>query len=340
MSNKHAEITDSQLHVAKGFADASAGMALWRNERGTQTFENINAFPKAIAVAPSNVAPPTEVNNAVYLLDTARGTLNVNTINWQSATTVRYAFSDTPDLSAYVVGDYITFKDCTNSLHNGTFVITAFNDGSDWIEISNPSVTDATNDEASSPGTATSTLSNWDGCQQNSWARYNSIDDKWYSANPVAGVTCFNTTLGYHMLFNGTEWVSLGSSSLTNVVYNIKITLSAAQLKTGNSVPIDVVVAPGAGKFTQAFAASFKYENGDGLLVFATLYLKHDTAAEEQLTAVTFNSALDGYITFRPPSTAQNNIVANKKLQFSVNADTGVGTGTAVLQVSYMIKSE
>lgn len=244
MSNKHSEIKDAKIHVAKGFASGIGGTVPWRNERGLQSFEAINSFPKAISLVASNVAPPTEVNGAIYLIDGARGILDVNIIAWQSGTTIRYTFSGTPNLSAYVVGDYILFANCTKAINNGSFAITAFNDGADWIEVSNISRTSATDDEAAgSPGTATSTLSNWDGCPQNSWARFNSIDVKWYSVSPAIGTMCFNTALGYHMYYNGTEWVSVGTSDLTSVIFTVKITWTTGDLLAGFGTPKTTVAA-------------------------------------------------------------------------------------------------
>ena len=82
--------------------------------------------------------------------------LAIDNINWQTGTTstVRYTFTGSPDLSAVIVGHQLVASSCTDDTHNGTFEITAVNNASDWIEVTNAAVTDATLDEASSPGTA------------------------------------------------------------------------------------------------------------------------------------------------------------------------------------------
>jgi hypothetical protein len=82
--------------------------------------------------------------------------LAIDNINWQTGTvsTVRYTFTGSPDLSAVIVGHQLVASGCTDGTHNGTFEITAVNNASDWIEVVNAAVTDATLDEASSPGTA------------------------------------------------------------------------------------------------------------------------------------------------------------------------------------------
>lgn len=83
------------------------------------------------------------------------GSLNIDTIAWQSGTTVRYTFSGSPDLSGVVVGHQLQATGCTNALHNGTFEITAVSNASDYIEVTNTAISDASNDESSSPGTGT-----------------------------------------------------------------------------------------------------------------------------------------------------------------------------------------
>ena len=83
------------------------------------------------------------------------GSLNIDTIAWTSGSTVRYTFSGSPDLSGVVVGHQLQAAGCTNSLHNGTFEITAVSNVSDYIEVTNSSISDASNNESSSPGTGT-----------------------------------------------------------------------------------------------------------------------------------------------------------------------------------------
>lgn len=83
------------------------------------------------------------------------GSLNIDTIAWTTGTTVRYTFSGSPDLSGVVVGHQLQATGCTNALHNGTFEITAVSNASDYIEVTNSAISDASNDEASSPGTGT-----------------------------------------------------------------------------------------------------------------------------------------------------------------------------------------
>ncbi len=74
--------------------------------------------------------------------------LDVNTIAWQSGTTVRYSFNGTPDLSGVSVGQYLQVSLAGYDVNNGLFEIVGVDDGADYIEISNTLRTDASNDEA------------------------------------------------------------------------------------------------------------------------------------------------------------------------------------------------
>jgi len=84
-----------------------------------------------------------------YRLETS---LDATTCSWQSGAISRISFDSTPDLSSVSVGDLIVNRGMTNDVNNGTFIISAVNDGADWIEFINRSKTSATGDEASSPG--------------------------------------------------------------------------------------------------------------------------------------------------------------------------------------------
>lgn len=83
--------------------------------------------------------------------------LVINNITWQSGTTVRYTFNDTPDLSSAVAGDLFICTGAGFSSNNITAKITAVNDGSDYIEVENPLRTDAAADETGSLSTGTIT---------------------------------------------------------------------------------------------------------------------------------------------------------------------------------------
>lgn len=93
-------------------------------------------------------------DSEIPALTTLHNNLDIDDILWQSGTTVRANFNGTPALADVAVGDEVTFTGCTNASNNGTFIISAVNTGSYWVEFPNPGRTSSTGDETSSPGTA------------------------------------------------------------------------------------------------------------------------------------------------------------------------------------------
>ena len=85
---------------------------------------------------------------------------DVNTITNTAGDTWRYTFNGSPDLSTAIVGEVVVFTGATNAGNNGTFVTTAVNDGSDYIEITNASGVAEASD---SPCAATIRIDAWCG---------------------------------------------------------------------------------------------------------------------------------------------------------------------------------
>ena len=75
--------------------------------------------------------------------------LDVDTIEWQSGNTIRYTFNGNPNLSTVKVGEDFIFTNATNVSNNGTFAITAIDNTTKYIDITNLSRSDATDDESS-----------------------------------------------------------------------------------------------------------------------------------------------------------------------------------------------
>lgn len=65
------------------------------------------------------------------------GSLTISGITNPVGSTYRYSFSGSPSLSGIAVGDHFHATGCTNSNNDGKFPITAVNDGSDYIEVTN-----------------------------------------------------------------------------------------------------------------------------------------------------------------------------------------------------------
>jgi len=78
--------------------------------------------------------------------------LNIDSVTWQGGVISRYLFSASPDLSGVVPGFFLETTGCTNALNTGRFLISAVNNTTKTIDVINTAVTDATQDETTSPG--------------------------------------------------------------------------------------------------------------------------------------------------------------------------------------------
>lgn len=83
--------------------------------------------------------------------------LAIGAITWQSGNTQRYYLPSGTDLSSVTAGMLLIVSDSAKSANNSAFLITAVNNGADWVEINNPNVSSNTADETDSPGTASIT---------------------------------------------------------------------------------------------------------------------------------------------------------------------------------------
>ena len=201
-ADDHSTLTGNNLHESKGFAEAGNNALSVKNERGASAWEARNVLPAVLSITSSLAVPPTEVDGDAYIINAAGVSLDVNTIAWQSVNTIRYTFNSAPDLSIYATTDYLIVKSATLSINNGRFVITAIDNTAKWIEITNTNRSSATDNEAAnSPATGVVTKSNWDGCGQWEFVRYNLVDNKWYYIVPIEGQQCFIKNLGVIYFF-------------------------------------------------------------------------------------------------------------------------------------------
>jgi len=156
------------------------------------------------------------------------GTFTCEETSWQSGNTVRYFLSAT-DLSSVAIGDWFTISGFTNTINNGTFQITAVNDGSNYVDVLNPGITDSTNDESSMTCEMKVTDAEWDGCQQGSWVRFNGTI--WEEVVPVFGTICYLSDIGKHYSYTSDGWVPLNTTATTEKRCLIKVS------QTGTGAP-------------------------------------------------------------------------------------------------------
>ncbi len=222
-SHRQQDLDPQNMHHPKGFLQANDGDMSWRDETGNISYIPNPVLPGVLDFVDSSIAPPTEADGDIYLLDATGVTLDVDTIIWQSGTTVRYNFNGAPDLSAISVNDFMEVLLAGTASNNGVFKISAVNDGADWIEITNALRTDATDDEASdSNATGTVTHGDWDGATQNSWVKFNPVNGTWGFITPFEGLLVDDLTVNQQRRFTVGVWVII-SVGITGTLTTGKI---------------------------------------------------------------------------------------------------------------------
>jgi len=208
--NHHAkaDLIDSNLHYPKGFRSAEEGTFLMKDESNNIRYQALPMLPSALDYKTSTSADPASPSDGdVYLLDDSSSTYTISSIAWQSGNTVRYSFSGTPNLSAITTSFALVCSGATSSQNNGAFVITSVNDGSDFIEVTNTLITDATYDQAGAGGTVKLPHGDWNGATNGDWVRWSATDSVWYNITPIAGQQCYDIALGGVRTYNGTKWL-------------------------------------------------------------------------------------------------------------------------------------
>lgn len=71
----------------------------------------------------------------------------LTTIAHQTGNTIRYTFNSV-DLSAVVTGDMLWVEDANIASNNGLFAITTVNNGSNWVDVTNPNRSDSAGNES------------------------------------------------------------------------------------------------------------------------------------------------------------------------------------------------
>lgn len=287
--NHHArqDESDQNMHYPKGFLASSNGTLAWRDADANLAYTQATHFPAVKNHIDGLLAPPTEVDGDIYLLQKATVILDVDTIVFQSGTTVRLTFNGTPDLSSLVINDHARVRLAGNASNNGTFIITAINDGSDFIDITNPARTDGTDDEATdSPATTTTTHRDFDAVGDTDWVKFFSSENKWFGVTPSIGATSFNETAEKDRKFKSTGWEEAAAGGTINgtiavdqvafgsgvdtIQGSANLTFTGTQLGVGNAVTPSATIHS---QVSTSAGVNFigKFEGGGGTVSALTI---------------------------------------------------------------------
>ena len=113
-----------------------------------------------------------------------------------------------------------------------------------------------------------------------------------------------------------------------------KLTLTAAQLKTANSIAIDIpkLAAPGKGYAWSIAMAELRFFAGSSAFKSTTLFLITDTAAIEQMVSgEILNSYAGSFSKFLLTGSSDLAIVENKKVTIVTNTDSATGNGYCII---------
>jgi hypothetical protein len=113
-----------------------------------------------------------------------------------------------------------------------------------------------------------------------------------------------------------------------------KIKLTAAQIKSANTIAIGIpqLAAPGKGYAWSVMMAELLFFAGSKTFKSTTLFIITDTAAVEQMVSgVILNSAADSFSKFIATGSSDVAIVENKKVSIVTNADSSNGNGHCII---------
>ena len=161
----------------------------------------------------------------------------------------------------------------------------------------------------------------------------------------ISDLTAKTTELQKLDLLNVSEWngATYDTKSIDGekFILSTKVSLSAAQIKTANSVPVSLISAPGAGKAIEVISASVNFQYGSvafdsGSTAFE---LKINTASTRQFIASGYlNGTSSVFALMGVNSAITTQLVANEPLNFALSgADATVGDSTIDLYINYRI---
>jgi hypothetical protein len=160
----------------------------------------------------------------------------------------------------------------------------------------------------------------------------------------ISDLTAKTTELQKLDLLNVSEWngATYDTKSIDGekFILSTKVSLSAAQIKTANSVPVSLIAAPGAGKFIEVISATYRFNWGTIAFDAGTykISLKINGASQSQFEKdnVTFITT-NNFAQFEQVASTAISLIDNASLTFTTSNDSTVGDSTIDLYINYRI---
>lgn len=142
-------------------------------------------------------------------------------------------------------------------------------------------------------------------------------------------------------LVSGRNATSEEMKEVLNTVLYKRIELNTAQIKTLNSVPIELIAAPGAGYAIDVINAACAYTYNTAAFNAASgiLEIYHDTGGSQHLRTESgiIKQTTDKFQKFYHQTGDLGDIVANKSVKIRCTDDSATGGGSCVIHVQYQI---
>jgi hypothetical protein len=135
-------------------------------------------------------------------------------------------------------------------------------------------------------------------------------------------------------------WVKVYATDLIGkspFLYETKVTLTANQINSGFSVPIQLITAKGAGFFIEPISGAVKFNYGTIPFDATTAYIRTAVGTNVIATISNINGTADF---FRTANTTSGDIIENKAIEIYFNADgssSPLGDSTIDIYLTYKI---
>ncbi len=305
---------------------SSIGQIPFHDEQSKLSFERIPSLPAVKSFTGGSISNPpgSPANGDAYVLIDDIGSYSgmLQDINWQSGNTVRYTVQDFSLMSTWEgyghvgIGDVVVITTAGDSINNGKFIMTAWDLGSQYFEVTNPAVVDNSHDESGTPATAFWTDILWGGAGVGDWVRYNSGAGTWRWITPANGQTVLNITDKEYYVFKNDAWTSQAYVLPTQPYSMRMIAENLLAMNTTSDQTVTIGNLPGTTGFTKFMPLHIWLWNsetvftlGDDLQFWTGAgrtgtHLWTFTAAElAQLTFDGMTSSPIGFAYFGPPAT-------------------------------------